>query len=104
MTSNKPLPRLTQSRAPLTHAISVVNEFGDSQSLEIPSVLAAAEADIVHIHSGEDGAQETKDFYFVIAVRDRGHLDTVLAKLRRTAVVIRAERSKNSVPKPITSP
>ena len=40
MTSKKPLPRLTQSRAPLTHAISVVNEFGDSQSLEIPSERA----------------------------------------------------------------
>lgn len=71
---------------------------------KVASVLAAAEADIVHIHSGEDGAQETKDFYFVIAVRDRAHLDTVLAKLRRTAVVIRADRSKNSVTNPIISP
>jgi GTP pyrophosphokinase len=71
---------------------------------KVASVLAAAEADIVHIHSGEDGAQETKDFYFVIAVRDRAHLDMVLAKLRRTAVVIRADRSKNSVAHPITSP
>jgi len=71
---------------------------------KVASVLAAAEADIVHIHSGEDGAQETKDFYFVIAVRDRAHLDTVLAKLRRTSVVIRADRSKNSVLSPITSP
>ncbi len=40
MTSKNPLPRLTQSRAPLTHAIAVVNEFGDSQSLEIPSERA----------------------------------------------------------------
>lgn len=40
MTSPKPLPRLTQSRAPLTHTIAVVNEFGDSQSLEIPSERA----------------------------------------------------------------
>ena len=40
MTSKNPLPRLTQSRAPLTHTISVVNEFGDSQSLEIPSERA----------------------------------------------------------------
>ena len=40
MTSKKPLPRLTQSRAPLTHTIAVVNEFGDSQSLEIPSERA----------------------------------------------------------------
>ena len=71
---------------------------------KVASVLAAAEADIVHIHSGEDGAQETKDFYFVIAVRDRAHLDTVLTKLRRTSVVIRAERSKNAVIHPVTSP
>jgi GTP pyrophosphokinase len=71
---------------------------------KVASVLAAAEVDIVHIHSGEDGAQETKDFYFVIAVRDRAHLDTVLAKLRRTSVVIRADRSKNSVTQAITSP
>lgn len=71
---------------------------------KVASVLAAAESDIVHIHSGEDGAQETKDFYFVIAVRDRAHLDTVLTKLRRTSVVIRAERSKNAVIHPVTSP
>ena len=71
---------------------------------KVASVLAAAEADIVHIHSGEDGAQETKDFYFVIAVRDRAHLDAVLTKLRRTSVVIRAERSKNAVIHPVTSP
>lgn len=40
MISKNPLPRLTQSRAPLTHTIAVVNEFGDSQSLEIPSERA----------------------------------------------------------------
>jgi FdhD protein len=40
VTSKKPLPRLTQSRAPLTHTIAVVNEFGDSQTLEIPSERA----------------------------------------------------------------
>jgi len=40
VTSKNPLPRLTQSRAPLTHTIAVVNEFGDSQSLEIPSERA----------------------------------------------------------------
>ena len=40
MTRKNPLPRLTQSRAPLTHTIAVVNEFGDSQSLEIPSERA----------------------------------------------------------------
>jgi GTP pyrophosphokinase len=82
--------------------VTVTNARGTMA--KVASVLATAEADIVHIHSGEDGAQETKDFYFVIAVRDRAHLDTVLAKLRRTSVVIRADRSKNAVPHPITSP
>ena len=82
--------------------VTVTNARGTMA--KVASVLATAEADIVHIHSGEDGAQETKDFYFVIAVRDRAHLDAVLAKLRRTSVVIRADRSKNAVPHPITSP
>ena len=40
MTRKNALPRLTQSRAPLTHTIAGVNEFGDSQSLEIPSERA----------------------------------------------------------------
>ncbi len=40
MISKNPFPRLTQSLAPLTHSIAVVNEFGENQSLEIPSERA----------------------------------------------------------------
>ena len=35
-----PLPRLTQAQAPLTQAISVVNEFGQPQMLDIPAERA----------------------------------------------------------------
>ena len=34
------LPRLTQAQAPLTQAIAVVNEFGETRSLEIPAERA----------------------------------------------------------------
>jgi len=34
------LPRLTQARAPVTQAITVVNEFGETRSLEIPAERA----------------------------------------------------------------
>ena len=34
------LPRLTQARAPVTQVISVVNEFGETRSLEIPAERA----------------------------------------------------------------
>jgi guanosine-3',5'-bis(diphosphate) 3'-pyrophosphohydrolase len=45
------------------------------------------EADITHIDMGQDGAQEATDLRFVIAVRDRAHLETALRNLRRTRVV-----------------
>jgi hypothetical protein len=35
---------------------------------------------------GQDGAQDATDLRFVIAVRDRAHLDVALRNLRRTAV------------------
>ena len=34
------LPRLTQAQAPLTRAIKVVNEFGETRDLEIPAERA----------------------------------------------------------------
>jgi GTP pyrophosphokinase len=54
--------------------------------------MAAAEADIVHLGMTEEAAQEALDLRFVITVRDRTHLDTVLRQLRRTQSVLRAAR------------
>ncbi|OYU45490.1 MAG: sulfurtransferase FdhD [Burkholderiales bacterium PBB4] len=38
--SDLPLPFLTQARAPLTHALEVVNEYGESLAMDIPSERA----------------------------------------------------------------
>ena len=41
---------------------------------------------------GSETAQDAIDLHFVIAVRDRAHLDTALRNLRRTPSVLKAER------------
>lgn len=61
---------------------------------QVASALATAEADIVHIETAPDGAPDIKELLFVIAVRDRAHLDTVLTKLKRSPVVMRVQRGK----------
>jgi GTP pyrophosphokinase len=70
---------------------------GKGVMAQVASALAAAEADIVHIEMASDSAQDVKELHFVIAVRDRAHLDAVLVKLQRSPVVMRAQRSKKTV-------
>jgi len=73
-------------------AITVSNNKG--VMAKVAAALAAAEADIVHIEMAPDSAQDVKELHFVIAVRDRTHLETVLGKLQRSPVVMRAQRNK----------
>ncbi len=75
-------------------AITVSN--GKGVMAKVATALAAAEADIVHIEMAPDSAQDVKELHFVVAVRDRSHLDAVLAKLQRSPVVMRAQRSKKA--------
>jgi GTP pyrophosphokinase len=63
---------------------------------QVAASLASAEADIIHIDMGQDGAQEATDLRFVVGVRDTAHLELALKNLRRTASVLRAERSTAS--------
>ena len=63
---------------------------------KVASVLAGAEADIVHIEMGEANSDDAKDMHFVIAVRDRAHLDSILTKLQRSAVVMHVKRGKKT--------
>ena len=58
----------------------------------VAASLAAAEADITHVDMDDEEAQDATDLRFVIAVRDKAHLDAVLAKLKRTPSVMRAQR------------
>jgi GTP pyrophosphokinase len=59
----------------------------------IAATLADAEADITHVEMSDETAQEAADLRFVIAVRDRTHLDAVLRAARRTPSVLTATRA-----------
>jgi GTP pyrophosphokinase len=70
--------------------VSVIN--GKGVLARVAAALAAAESDITHIHMGQEAAQDASDLRFIIAVRDRAHLDAALRNLRRTASVLRVQR------------
>ncbi len=75
-----------------TGIIVTVNN-GKGVLAKVAAALAAAEADIVHIDMGQDGAQSDADLHFVVAVRDNVHLEAALRNLRHTDAVIQASRS-----------
>jgi GTP pyrophosphokinase len=75
--------------------IATVNN-GKGVLAKVASALASAEADIVHIDMGHDGAEATTDLRFVVSVRDGAHLETALRNLRRTSSVLRAVRHQNA--------
>ena len=59
----------------------------------VAATLADAEADITHVEMADETPQDSTDLRFVIAVRDRSHLDAVLRAARRTASVLTAART-----------
>jgi len=59
----------------------------------VAASLSAAEADITHVEMSEEAPQDSTDLRFVIAVRDRTHLDHVLRAVRRTPSVLSAVRT-----------
>ncbi len=60
---------------------------------KVAETLANAEVDIVHIEMGHDAAQDATDLRFIIAVRDRAHLDGAMRNLIRMPTVLRAVRT-----------
>ena len=70
--------------------VSVIN--GKGVLARVAAALAAAESDITHINMGQEAAQDAADLRFVIAVRDRSHLEAALRNLRRTASVLKVQR------------
>jgi GTP pyrophosphokinase len=75
--------------------VATVNN-GKGVLAKVASALASAEADIVHIDMGHDGAEATTDLRFVVSVRDGAHLELALRNLRRTNSVLRAVRNQNA--------
>jgi GTP diphosphokinase / guanosine-3',5'-bis(diphosphate) 3'-diphosphatase len=58
----------------------------------VAAALAGAEADITHVDMGDEKAQDATDLRFIVAVRDRTHLETAMRALKRTPSVIRVQR------------
>ena len=65
---------------------------------KVASELAQSEADISHIDMDDEVALDTVDLRFVVAVRDVAHLGLALHNLNRSEVVVRALRSKVTMP------
>jgi guanosine-3',5'-bis(diphosphate) 3'-pyrophosphohydrolase len=59
----------------------------------VAATLADAEADITHVEMADETPQDSTDLRFVIAVRDRTHLEAVLRAARRTPSVLAAART-----------
>lgn len=74
--------------------VTVTN--GKGVLAKVAGALAAAEADITHVDMAEESGEGAMDLKFVIAVRDLQQLEVVLRNLRRTPVVLKAERITNA--------
>ena len=70
--------------------LNVTVQNGKGVLAKVAAALAAAEVDITHIDMGSEHAQEATDLKFIVAVRDRAHLEMALQRLARTASVLRA--------------
>ncbi|OQW88542.1 MAG: guanosine-3',5'-bis(diphosphate) 3'-pyrophosphohydrolase [Rhodoferax ferrireducens] len=76
--------------------VTVTNGKGVLAS--VASALASGGADITQVDMTNESAHGVMDLRFVIAVRDVSQLETVFKNLRRTAAVLKVQRSKNTSP------
>jgi guanosine-3',5'-bis(diphosphate) 3'-pyrophosphohydrolase len=78
-----------------THLVVTVGN-GKGVLARVASALAGAEADITHLDMDEDRAQDAADLRFLVAVRDRSHLDTVMRAIKRIPDVLRVQRGRRA--------
>jgi GTP pyrophosphokinase len=72
------------SRSAFETGLLVTAANGKGVLAQVAGALARAEVDITHIGMGDEAGHDAADIHFVIAVRDRTHLDTALRNLRRS--------------------
>jgi guanosine-3',5'-bis(diphosphate) 3'-pyrophosphohydrolase len=77
---------------PFETGVLVTVTNGKGVLARVAAALAGAEADITHVDMGAEEAQDATDLRFVIAVRDKAHVEAVLRNLKRTPSVMRAVR------------
>lgn len=75
-------------------AIVVTVNNGKGVLAKVAGVLASGEVDITHIDMPDIASRGPIDLRFLIEVRNRKHLDTLLKTLRHSPVVLKALRSK----------
>ena len=71
--------------------VTVIN--GKGVLARVAAALAAAEIDITHIMMDDEVVQDSTALGFLIAVRDRNQLEAALQNLRKTASVLKAQRT-----------
>jgi GTP diphosphokinase / guanosine-3',5'-bis(diphosphate) 3'-diphosphatase len=78
---------------PFEASVIVTVTNGKGVLARVAVAVASAEADITHVDMGDEKAQDATDLRFVIAVRDRPHLEAVMRTLRRTPSVMNVQRA-----------
>ena len=78
-----------------THLIVTVGN-GKGVLARVASAMAGAEADITHVDMDEGRAQDAADLRFLVAVRDRSHLEAVMRAIQRIPDVLRVQRTRRS--------
>lgn len=79
---------------PFEASVLVTVTNGKGVLARVAVAVASAEADITHVDMGDQRAQDATDLRFVIAVRDRAHLESVMRALRRTPSVMNVQRAR----------
>ena len=80
-----------------TFETSIVVTVNNGKGVLAKVAGALAEADITHVDMADESAQGALDLKFIITVRDKSQLETVLRNLRRTPAVLKAQRAKNNL-------
>ncbi len=80
---------------PFEASVLVTVTNGKGVLARVAVAVASAEADITHVDMGDERAQDATDLRFVIAVRDRAHLESVMRVLRRTPSVMNVQRARS---------
>jgi guanosine-3',5'-bis(diphosphate) 3'-pyrophosphohydrolase len=82
---------------PFETGLLVTVSNGKGVLARVAAALASGEADIVHVDMDEERARDSTDLRFVVAVRDRTHVDAVMRTLKRTPLVMRVQRIRPGV-------
>ncbi|EHR70523.1 (p)ppGpp synthetase, RelA/SpoT family [Burkholderiales bacterium JOSHI_001] len=77
---------------PFETAVNLLVSNGKGVLAQVASAISDAEADITHIHMGDEPAAETTELKLVVAVRDRLHLADLLRTLKRAPTLLKASR------------